>query len=92
MTKRQLEVLKMYLDGNTQEQIAEQLNVNRSTVSRTLRRAMSTKCPFGSTCDKCILPECAIDERYSYLLNPKRCDLRKRNIMYSDLCANLEKE
>lgn len=88
MTKRQLEVLKLYLGGRTQEQIAEQLGINMSTVSRTLHRAMNAACPFGNTCTKCILPECAIDEKYAYLLNNRGYDLRKRSTTYSDLTFN----
>lgn len=40
LTERQREILSLYYDqGMTMPQIAEHLGVNRSTVSRTLRRA-----------------------------------------------------
>lgn len=40
LTERQREMVSLYYDqGMTMPQIAEQLGVNRSTVSRTLRRA-----------------------------------------------------
>ncbi len=40
LTKRQREMVSLYYDqGMTIPQIAEQLGLNRSTVSRTLRRA-----------------------------------------------------
>lgn len=40
LTRRQREIVALYYDqGMTMPQIAERLGVNRSTVSRTLRRA-----------------------------------------------------
>lgn len=40
LTQRQREILSLYYDrGMTMPQIAEHLGINRSTVSRTLRRA-----------------------------------------------------
>ena len=69
MTERQRQLTNMYFSGMTLEQIATKLGINKSTVSRTIRRALSVKCPFSPNCENCPLPDCAIKEEYAIYLN-----------------------
>lgn len=70
MTIQQVEYYKLYDAGYTQQQIADRFGVNKSTVCRVLQRARCTyRCPFGTTCDSCILPECGIKDEYAFMLN-----------------------
>lgn len=64
------------------DDIALILGLNKSTVSRTLHRAVRTTCPFGQTCDRCVLPECGIKTAYAHLLNNDNVDLRKKREDY----------
>lgn len=78
MTDRQRKVLSMYHDGHKCYVIAEKLGVAKSTISRTLHRALKCKCPFSPDCLKCPLPECAIKDEYLLFVNNENLDLRKK--------------
>lgn len=69
ITRQQEEYLVLYTSGMTMTQIAKKYSVNKSTVSRVIKRATAHKCPFSPNCQKCPLPECAINEEYAYLVN-----------------------
>ena len=71
MTKQQVEYLTLAELGLSAAEIARRTGKSPSTISRVLRRAKSRTCPFSSECTKCPLPDCAIDERYAFLLNRK---------------------
>lgn len=78
MTERQKQILTMYHDGYKCYMIAKKLGIDKSTVSRTLHRALKCKCPFSIDCLKCPLPECAIKDEYFLYVNNNNLDLRKK--------------
>lgn len=88
ITRQQIAYLRLYNQGYTQAQIAETYGVNKSTVSRVLKRAMRHTCPFSDDCEKCPLDECAIKDQYAYLINntpdQRYCDnsIRTRQRIY----------
>lgn len=69
ISEKQIEYLTLYRSGMTLKEIAQKYSVNRSTVSRVIKRASRHKCPFSSDCTKCPLPDCAIKEEYAGMLN-----------------------
>lgn len=71
ITKQQIEYLFLAESGLSAAEIARRTGKNPSTISRALRRAKNKTCPFASDCTKCPLPDCAIDERYAFMLNRK---------------------
>lgn len=75
--KRKLYLKMYYEDGLTMYQIAEKLGVHFTTVSRTIIRAESIRCPFSPDCLECPLDECAIKEEYAVFVNKKPVDKRK---------------
>lgn len=77
MTERQKQVLDLYEKGYKQYEIANILGVHKSTISRTMRRAIRVKCPFSSNCLECWLEDCAIKDEYAYMLNNENIDFRK---------------
>lgn len=77
MTERQRLVLDLYNEGHNLCGIAKKLGVDRSTVSRTLHRALKCKCPFSPDCLTCPLPDCAIKDEYAGYVNNRNIDLRK---------------
>lgn len=78
MTKQQIEYMILYESGYKVSEIAKMKNKNKSTISRSLKRAKAIKCPFGADCKKCPLPDCGIDEKYAVLLNG-RSKYRRNN-------------
>ena len=71
ITKKQIEYPSIAESGLSVAEIARRVGKNPSTVSRALRRAKNKPCPFAADCTKCPLPDCAIDERYAFMLNKK---------------------
>ena len=69
ITKQQIEYLRLYQSGATMKEIARKYCVAISTVSRVIKRAKRIKCPFSPKCTACPLDECAIDDRYAFMLN-----------------------
>lgn len=69
MTERQIEYLMLFEAGYSVSEIARMKGRNKSTVSRLLQRARGKKCPFSGNCLFCPLEYCAIDSKYSVLLN-----------------------
>lgn len=69
ITEQQLAYLALYQSGCTQKEIASKYGVNKSTVSRVLKRALRKTCPFSPDCRKCPLPECAFKDEYAMLVN-----------------------
>lgn len=78
MTERQKQVLDLYEKGYKQYHIAKILGVNKSTISRTLKRAYRVKCPFSPNCLECWFDDCAIKDEYAYLVNNDDINFRKR--------------
>lgn len=69
VTKRALYYLKLYSEGWTMEEIAKKVGRNKSTISRTIRRAQILVCPFSHDCLKCPLDDCAFNDKYAFLVN-----------------------
>lgn len=68
-SKKQVEYLSLYLSGLTMEEISTRFSVNKSTVSRVIKRARRCVCPFSTDCTKCSLPDCAIKDEYAFMVN-----------------------
>lgn len=68
-SKKQIEYFSLYNSGLTMKEIAARFSVNKSTVSRTIKRAKRRVCPFSDDCTKCPLPDCAIKDEYAFLVN-----------------------
>lgn len=83
ISKQQIEYLSLWHGGATMKEIAEKYSANKSTVSRVIKRASRHVCPFSSDCTKCPLPDCAIKEEYSDLVNnteDARCSDKRRTV------------
>ena len=79
VTKKQVEYLSLFEAGYSVTEIAAMKGVNKSTVSRVLTKARTTKCPFSKSCLTCPLNECAMADTVAFMFNGND---RKRNQHY----------
>lgn len=94
VSEKVLKMLDMYYnEGKTMQEIADYFGINKSSVSRSIKRADQRTCPIASNCLNCKASKCIIIPEYRGIINNgeqnKREKQKELDMEFCCICGKL---